>query len=440
MATGKGSPPGRGRARPWLRVMLRRALASLDPLLGPLVPRVYSEMGRRVLVRLPVLPRAIAAQPPAPWSEHTTYDVPPGLSGVPGIVRDAALESAAFAKQPLHYYFRVHPENQLAMMRHFWPFVLPNGPRLARAAARARRLRSAHETETRTEGARSNECEGDPALTAQIRGEARRLGLSAVGFAPYDPKYTFAEYAGTHDEGSVIVCLLEQGWADTQLAPSPRSESTAFRTYAQLTERVVALAEFVEQLGAFRAHPHSFEGETIMIHYAVRAGLGQLGLNGQLLTPQAGSRVRLALITTNMNLEHGTPVDYGIPAICDRCHACVRRCPVGAIPNRRSEHRGIEKAKIKTERCLPLVASADGCAVCMKVCPVQRYGLARVHEHWTSTGSILGLRSDELEGYRWPLDGRDYGAAQNPSPESRSEALHPPHWHPVDASRTKPSH
>ena len=44
------------------------------------------------------------------------------------------------------------------------------------------------------------------------------------------------------------------------------------------------------------------------------------------------------------------------------------------------------KAKINTSRCLPLVAQADGCAICMKVCPVQRYGLDAVWEHWAATG------------------------------------------------------
>ena len=47
----------------------------------------------------------------------------------------------------------------------------------------------------------------------------------------------------------------------------------------------------------------------------------------------------------------------------------VRRCPVGAIPNHRSEHRGIVKAKLNTKRCLPLMMQTSGCSICMKSLP-----------------------------------------------------------------------
>jgi hypothetical protein len=50
----------------------------------------------------------------------------------------------------------------------------------------------------------------------------------------------------------------------------------------------------------------------------------------------------------------------------------------------------------------------------MKVCPIQRYGLPRVLEHYRETGEILGKGSDELEGYQWPLDGVHYGPGERP--------------------------
>jgi ferredoxin len=173
----------------------------------------------------------------------------------------------------------------------------------------------------------------------------------------------------------------------------------------------------------------------VLIAYGVSAGLGQLGLNGQLLTPEAGSRCRLAAITTGAPVVHGHPVDYGIELICDTCQLCVRRCPVGAIPMLRREHRGVVKAKIKTERCFPTVAQAHGCAVCMKVCPVQRYGLPAVDRHFAQTGEILGKGTDELEGFAWPLDGRFYGAGRKP--RIQPGFVNPPGWH-FDKDRTVP--
>jgi epoxyqueuosine reductase len=262
-------------------------------------------------------------------------------------------------------------------------------------------------------------------LSARIRSEAQRLGISDVGFAQADSKYTFAEFQDPGD-ANIIVCVLEQDWAATQTAPSSRSERAAFRAYGQLAGKVGELAKFVKELG-YDARPNEFlSGEAVAINYAVEAGLGQLGLNGQLLTPNAGSRCRLGLITTAAPVKLGRPADLGIPGICNRCRVCVRRCPVGAIPAARREKRGVVKAAIKPERCFPIVAQAHGCAICMKVCPIQRYGLPRVIEHFERTGEILGKSTDELEGYTWPLDGRYYGPDRTP-PASAS-LLNPPGW------------
>jgi epoxyqueuosine reductase len=120
-------------------------------------------------------------------------------------------------------------------------------------------------------------------------------------------------------------------------------------------------------------------------------------------------------------------MDYGINRICDECQLCVRRCPVGAIPLKRAEYRGIVKAKIKTDRCFPVVARVHGCAICMKVCPVQRYGLSAVTARLAETGAILGKGTDELEAYDWPPDGHRYGPGEKP-PVTRS-LLSPPGWH-----------
>jgi epoxyqueuosine reductase len=34
--------------------------------------------------------------------------------------------------------------------------------------------------------------------------------------------------------------------------------------------------------------------------------------------------------------------------------------------------------KLNTKRCLPSMARTEDCAICMKVCPIQRYGVGAV--------------------------------------------------------------
>ncbi len=48
----------------------------------------------------------------------------------------------------------------------------------------------------------------------------------------------------------------------------------------------------------------------------------------------------------------------------------------------------------------------EGCAVCMKTCPVQRFGMKPVMEHYVETGKVLGKGTDNLEGFE--LRGKGY--------------------------------
>jgi ferredoxin len=425
-------PKSNAPAHLFVRRTKELAIEHLDPLLGPLtegMARGMFETGRfGWMRRIPAKPRMLDrwATPPI-WPAEPPPDAPEELRSAPGIARDRLAEQRAFEERPLHDFTKTHREAVTYIVRHSWTWLIAPYPALRRAL-------------TAIDHARAQAPAPGPAvsdeheLARMISAQAARLGISAVGFTAADSKYTYAEYQDP-GQANIIVCVLEQDRDATATAPSSRAERAAFRAYGQLAARVARLSEYVQSLG-YDARPNDFlSSEAVAIKYAVDAGLGQLGLNGQLLTPMAGSRCRLALITTEAPVAHDQPRDLGIPRICDECQICVRRCPPGAIPKARREKRGVVKAAIKPERCFPIVAQAHGCAVCMKVCPVQHYGLAAVTEHFVKTGRILGKGSDELEGYTWPLDARYYGPGE--TPRISSELLNPPGWY-FDPTRTEP--
>jgi ferredoxin len=263
-------------------------------------------------------------------------------------------------------------------------------------------------------------------LTAELKAKAASLGLSAIGIAPFDRKYIFAEAQSWWFGPWVIVCVQESNWDRAQLLPiQAANETAAASADTELHMRIAKLASWIHSRG-YRAranHPH---GSHLVQHFAVEAGLGQMGLNGQLLTPIAGSRCRVTTIDTDAPLVPGAPRDFGIPKICDACKVCIRRCPAGAIPARRGIYRGVERVQIREDRCWPTVAQARACAICMKVCPVQRYGLQPVIDRYVETGQILGKGTDELEAYDW-IDGTRYAAGVRPKLDKSFFA--PPGWH-----------
>lgn len=62
---------------------------------------------------------------------------------------------------------------------------------------------------------------------------------------------------------------------------------------------------------------------------AIAAGLGEIGWNGLVLTPEFGPRQRFAALITDAILEYNSV--YSGPPLCKRCFKCVDSCPVKAI-------------------------------------------------------------------------------------------------------------
>lgn len=363
----------------------------------------------RGLIRfVPPLPRAVhreLAPPLGPWPA-VDVAVPDALRGPAGSSTDPDLQRAAMEAEPLRTFGQRFPKTVAWTNRAIWRVRVPMLPRWLRATAASRH--TGRVTPVRTTGEVDVE-----ALDAGLRAKAAELGISMVGVAAYDPRYSMPTYDPAVSGDRIVICILEQPWGATQQIPSVKAELGALTTYTSVVRLACELAGYLHEQG-FRAQAFDNAGPHLAIPYAVNAGLGQLGLNGQLLTLVAGPRCRVVAMSTNAPLTVGEPRDFGVTALCDACHACVERCPSGAIPVNRKMHRGVEKAKINSKRCLPVVAKAEGCGVCMKVCPAQRYGLQPVLDEFERSGTVMGRGTDELEGYTWPLTGEHMAPGQRP--------------------------
>jgi NAD-dependent dihydropyrimidine dehydrogenase PreA subunit len=243
-------------------------------------------------------------------------------------------------------------------------------------------------------------------ISQKIKDKARELGYLEVGITAYDTRYEYQSRRGFNQYPHAICLAYEQDFEPTQTIPSVDAEIVHSSTYRTQAAAGLELANYIRSLGYHAQVIHSGDATGPMIPMHVNAGLGQLGACGYLLTPHAGSRNRLMMVTTDANVTYDKPVDYGIHALCQVCQVCVNRCPGRALMRDKIWWRGIEKNKLYFKRCRPVMARYLGCGICMKVCPVQKYGLKNVMEHYAVTGQVLGKGTHDLEGYT--LEGKGY--------------------------------
>ena len=243
-------------------------------------------------------------------------------------------------------------------------------------------------------------------VTEAIKNKARELGYIEVGITAYDHRYTYQSKKDWVKFPHAICMAYEQDFEPTQTIPSIDAEIVHSSTYRTEGAAGLEMAKYIQGLG-YRAQVHSPNDNTgPYIPMFVAAGLGSLGACGYLLTPHVGSRCRLMIITTDANVQHDSAVDYGIHAFCQVCQVCVNRCPGRALMRDKIWWRGIEKNKLYFKRCRPVMARYLGCGICMKVCPIQKYGMSTVMEHYAATGQVLGKGTHDLEGYE--LEGKGY--------------------------------
>lgn len=213
----------------------------------------------------------------------------------------------------------------------------------------------------------------------ELTGEATTFALSheadAVGIAPMNPLYVFEGY--TVDEPWVIVLVLAHNYERLRQVPSNETNGIGVTEigdqYARGTRASYALANWIRSQGYnAKAYPGPGADALLLIPPAIDSGLGELGKHGSLITPQFGSGVRLAGITTDMPLVASAPLRFGADEFCKTCQICTNACPPGAITEDKQMVRGVERWYVDFDKCIPYFAEEASCGICFAACPWTR--------------------------------------------------------------------
>ena len=152
--------------------------------------------------------------------------------------------------------------------------------------------------------------------------------------------------------------------------PHERAAAEVMRAYKEISGVAVGLAKQIRATGwPARAYGNPNSTDILQIPLAVRAGLGELGKHGSMISKEYGSNFRLAAVLTDLPMALDEPVDIGVQDLCLGCQRCVNDCPPDAIYDEKQLIRGEYKWYVDFDKCIPYFVKTNGCAICIEVCP-----------------------------------------------------------------------
>jgi ferredoxin len=184
-----------------------------------------------------------------------------------------------------------------------------------------------------------------PLTAAEIKAKARERGADLVGIA--DGARLDTSHITQLDGGRVIVLAkrLNDGVARIRRWDDRHKYYNDELALTHLEETSLELVYWLEDCGypavivppthvdPSQYHDRPAEHLAPMLslpHAAVEAGLGTLGLNLQLLTPEYGPRVVLTAILCSVEVECDRPMAHAL-CLGPSCGRCLKTCPADAV-------------------------------------------------------------------------------------------------------------
>ena len=259
-------------------------------------------------------------------------------------------------------------------------------------------------------------------ITRFLKDWTEKLGAISSGVAVMQP-YHYYHTGGRHyNYGEKIeppyrfgfVFTVEMDREMINAGPLGPAVMESAHQYLEAGKIAVVISQYLRFLG-YDARAHIDAHYQVVCPLVARdAGLGEIGRMGLLMTPRLGPRVRIGVVTTNVELiPDERKEDPSVMDFCLRCKKCALNCPVGAIPEGTPEMiDGVRRWQIKQEACYTYWATVGtDCGRCVAVCPYShpdnafhrmvRWGIKR---SWLI--NKLALPLDELFYRKKPVRGQ----------------------------------
>ena len=199
--------------------------------------------------------------------------------------------------------------------------------------------------------------------------DASLAGITSIASLRNSPSYeVYGRVEVPRGAKSVLVLALVHKAAEPQLDWwDAEGDSLGNRKLESIAK---ALRESLHEEFNIIAHLfpyHIGKGGIFLKDAAVLSGLGIIGMNNLLITPEFGPRVRLRALCLDVELEPTGPIDF---APCETCDMpCIQACPQEAFKDG-TYKRVLCNKQMKIDEANRVTAYIKYCRACELACPV----------------------------------------------------------------------
>ena len=291
-------------------------------------------------------------------------------------------------------------------------------------------------------------------LSHEIKAEALRLGFSACGIARAEPvdEATAAAFREWLQSGGHATMQYMENYEDKRLDPrllmpgvksiisvalnyTPETPVKGFANYAIGKDYHDIVKQKLHQLAnsslftlnsSLNYRAFSDSAPVLERYWAMKAGLGFIGKNHQLIIPGMGSQFFLGELFVDIELEPDAPCRQH----CGNCHRCIDACPTGALaplqlPQKEGEPQtanqkaspiggGREGASFNGALCLSYLTIENrgdipeeaaqkmgetfyGCDRCQQVCPWNAKAKPTAEPLLQPTSELLSMKDEDWQ-------------------------------------------
>lgn len=217
-------------------------------------------------------------------------------------------------------------------------------------------------------------------ITKFITNWAKEIGAIDIGVTMTKPYHFYSVKGRREDYDKPVEIKHKYAIAFTvemtheMVTPAPQASiiMESARQYIEAGRIAVQLAGYIRELG-YDARAHIDGNYQVICPLVARdAGLGEIGRMGLLMTPGLGPRVRIGVVTTDLELElNDYKPNHTVADFCMKCKKCAECCPSQSIQfEEPSTIDGVKRWRIDSEACFTYWCKAGtDCGRCMAVCP-----------------------------------------------------------------------